>query len=197
MNDERQGLLARRQELMIKTLERLIPRIRVMYVAGGLLVLLGSAALASAMVSKVDSLVPIGIFMVVGGLFEMGVGHVAREEDGAPPPFMLSGAAHMIAGFTAMFGPLLPGYALTSILGTSLAFAGVTWMRAGFALPQTVQAPVVALSGGITGLAGLLILSRWAGDNHHIMALLLGGEMMLRGWAWFAFALTLQRVMRK
>lgn len=199
MSDTRQTLLERRRVIVEKAVHRLLPRLRVLYVAGGVLVMMGSLALAATLLARTTSLVPIGIFMLVGGLFEMGIGHVARGEgDDAPvTPWIMSGACHMFAGCVAMVAPFLPSMVVTTLTGALLIFAGLTWMRAGFALPERFQASVVPLCGGITACAGLLVLSRWTGGNQNLLAILLGCEMLVRGWSWFGFALGLSNGLKR
>ena len=174
-----------------------LQQLRVLYVVGGILVVLGSLALAAAILTRTASLTPIGILMVIAGLFEMGVGTKGQDEDGKVTPFMISGGAHMTAGGIAIFGAVLPSFVFTTLLGAALLFAGLSWLRAGFALPERFQSPIVMLCGGVTGLAGLLILSRWHGVNENLLAIMLGCEMLVRGWSWMGFGVGLTRAARK
>lgn len=200
MNDLRQTLLERRRIIVEKAVLRMLPKLRILNVTGGLLVVVGSLALAASLFSRQTSLIPIGILMVVGSLFEMGVGHIARdpEEENAPAtPWIVSGMSQFVAGVVVMFSPLLPSWLLTTLLGLLLTLAGLTWLRAGFALPERFQSAVVPLCGGITACIGLLIVSRWTGTNDNLLAIVLGCEMLIRGWSWFGFALGLTKAMKQ
>ena len=77
--------------------------------------------------------------MVIAGLFEMGVGTKGRADDGPVTPFMTSGGAHMVAGAVTILAPVLPSYVFTTVLGGALLLAGLSWLRAGFALPERFQ----------------------------------------------------------
>ncbi len=199
MNDTRQTLLERRRIIVEKAVYRLLPRLRILQVVGAVLVALGSLALAAAALPRVSSLVPIGILMAVGGLFEMGAGQVAREDTDNSPltPWIMSGGCHMAAGAVAIFALFLPASLVTPAIGVLLLFAGITWMRAGFALPERFQASIVPLCGGITACAGLLLLSRWTGGNQSLLAIVLGCEMLVRGWSWLGFALGLSKGLKR
>lgn len=174
-----------------------VAQLRVLYIVGGIFVVLGSIALAAALLTRTASLVPIGIIMAITGLFEMGVGTKAREEDGPVTPWMTSGGAIMVAGGIAIVSPLLHSMVFTTLLGAALTFAGLTWLRAGFALPGRFQSPIVIICGGVTGLIGLLVLSRWHGVNENLLAIMLGCEILTRGWSWMGFGVGLSRAMKK
>ena len=135
--------------------------------------------------------------MTIAGLFELGVGHKGREPEGPATPWMQSGGAHMIAGVFAMLAPIWPSIVFTTVLGAALTWAGLSWLRAGFALPQRFQSPVVIVCGGFSGLLGLLILSRWHGLNTNLLAIMLGLEILVRGWSWIGFGFGLQRAVRR
>lgn len=197
VSEQRSSLIERRRATVLTALNLWAPRIRILYVTGLVLVLLGTGALAATGLSRSLSLVPIGILMAIAGLFELGLGHLGREEDAAVPPWMMSGGAQMVAALTAMVSPLLPSYVFSTVLGAALTFAGLSWLRGGFALPERFKSPAVIMCGGITGLVGLLIISRWAGTNVSLVALMLGLEMLMRGWAWIGFGFGISRALKK
>jgi len=201
-DNSRQGrpdvsLQDRRRAIMETVVTLFLQQLRILYVVGGILVVLGSLALAAAILTRTASLMPIGILMVIAGLFEMGVGTKGRAEDGPVTPFMTSGGAHMVAGAVTILAPVLPSYVFTTVLGGALLLAGLSWLRAGFALPERFQSPVVVICGGVTALAGLLIFSRWHGVNENLLAIMLGCEMLVRGWSWMGFGAGLTRALHK
>jgi uncharacterized membrane protein HdeD (DUF308 family) len=192
-----QGLYDSRRTIMETAVVMLVQQMRILYVVGGILVVLGSLALGANLVSRATSLVPVGILMMIAALFEMGIGNKAREEDGPSTPWMTSGSVQMAAGFVTIVSGFLPSYVFTTLLGGALTFAGLTWLRAGFALPPRFQSPIVIICGGVTGLAGLLILSRWHGLNDNLLAMMLGCEILVRGWSFMGFGVGLNRAMKK
>jgi len=186
LNEEPQSFYARRREILNAAMQRLAPRARVLPVTGALLILLGSAALAISLFSHSAPLIAIGILMFLGGLLESGVGHHASG-DGPATPWQISGGAHIAAALLIFAAFILPSMLFSTFLGAAILLAGLTWLRMAFALPDALQAPILPICGGFTSLIGLLIISRWAGDDYRMLALMLACEMLIRGWAWVGF----------
>ena len=192
MADPRVVALLRRREILNEGIGHLLPRIRVFFVVGGLLVLMASAAMASVLLMRSSSLAPIGIFMILGGLFESGIGHLARAGGPNSNPWQTAGVLHIIAGVVVVFGSgVLPGWVLVSLAGASLLGAGVTWLRMGFAMPEKYQTGVIPLSAGITCVIAILLVLRWGANDPLLLGLLLAGEMLVRGWSWVVIGMTL------
>ncbi len=193
-----QALLARKALLRV-AVGRLEPRLRALFVLGFLLVAFGSLALASVTMSRLNSLVPVGLFMLVAGFLESGVGHVARlagprtasatEIPADPPnPILTAGILHMLAGIIVAFGSFLPADVHAMLAGIVLMAAGVTWLRMGFAMPRRYQSAIIPLSGGVTAVLGILLMVGWGGRDPAAVGLLLSIELLVRGWAWVGFA---------
>ena len=193
----RRGLHETRREILENAVVHFLNHIRILYVAGGILVATGSIALMAVLMARIPSIVPVGILMIIAGLFELGVGHKGRDPDGPATPWMQSGGAHMVAGVFTMLAPLWPSILFTTVLGAAFTFAGLWWLRAGFALPPRFQSPIVIVCGGFTGLLGLLILSRWHGLNTNLLALMLGTEILVRGWSLIGFGFGLQKAVKR
>lgn len=192
MADPRVVALLRRREILEAGIAQLLPRIRVFFVVGALLVLMASAALTSALLMRSNSLAPVGIFMALAGLFESGIGHLARAGGPNSNPWQTAGVLHLTAGVITIFGSgVLPGWVLVSLIGASLLGAGVTWLRMGFAMPEKFQSGVIPLSAGITCVIALLLIMRWGAADPLLLALMLSGEMLVRGWSWIALGAVL------
>lgn len=192
MADPRVVALLRRREILEDGIARLLPRLRVFFVVGALLVLMASAAMASVLLMRSTSLAPVGIFMALAGLLESGIGHLARGGGPNANPWQTAGVLHIVAGIVTIFGPgLLPGWVLVTLIGANLLGAGVTWLRMGFAMPEKYQTGVIPLSGGITSVIALLLILRWGADDPLLLGLMLAGEMLVRGWAWIAMGMIL------
>lgn len=183
-----------RTALLDAAVTRLLPRMRVMYVTAGLLILFGSAALASLSLTRTDSLVPVAIFLLIGGLVESGIGHHASG-DGPSTPWVRTGLLTFAAGVVTLAAAVLPVLAVYIALGLLYSVIGFIWMRAGFAMPSRYETPVLQMAGGAALLAGMLLLSRWGGGKLEAAGLLMSLEMLVRGWAWAGFAFVLTRRM--
>ena len=192
MADPRVVALLRRREILEEGIGRLLPRIRVFFVVGGLLVLMASAAMASVVMMRSSSLAPIGIFMMLAGMFESGIGHSARGGGPDGNPWQLAGVLHIIAGAVIFtLHGVIPGWVLVSLCGAAMLGAGVTWLRMGFAMPEKYQTGVIPLSAGITCVIAILLVLRWGANDPLLLGLLLAGEMMVRGWSWVALGMVL------
>jgi uncharacterized membrane protein HdeD (DUF308 family) len=192
MADPRVVALLRRREILEAGLEILLPRLRVFFVVGGILVLMASAGMSSVVLMRSTSLAPIGIFMVVAGLLESGIGHIARGGSPNSNPWQTAGVLHMVAGIVTIFlPPVVPGWVLVTLVGASVLGAGVTWLRMGFAMPERFQTGVIPLTAGISCVIALLFIFRWGANDPLLMGLMLSGEMLLRGWAWIVLGIIL------
>jgi uncharacterized membrane protein HdeD (DUF308 family) len=190
MADPRVVALLRRRDILDAAMAELKPRLRVFFVVGGLLVLMASAAMASVLLMRSSSLAPVGIFMALAGLFESGVGHLARAGGPNGNPWQTAGVLHLVGGAIAIFGPgVLPGWVLVTLIGASLLGAGVTWLRMGFAMPEKYQTGVIPLSAAITSVIALLLILRWGANDPLLLGLMLAGEMLVRGWTWVALGM--------
>lgn len=200
MADPRVVDLLRRKDILRAAIGRLVPRLRAMFILGGLLILFGSLALASVTMSRLNTLVPVGILMLIAGFLETGLGHVARVADrsaeaqpDAPNPILTAGIIHMIAGFVVAFGTFLPPNIQGMLVGIILMGAGVTWLRMGFAMPKRYQSAIIPLSGGASAVLGILLMLGWGGRDAAGIGLLLSIDLLVRGWAWLGFAIQLSR----
>lgn len=195
LNDPRLASFLRRRAVLDAALARLEPRVRALFFIGILLVIAGSLALASVTMSRLNSLAPVGIFMLIAGFLETGLGHVARTADlkaGADPDppngILTAGIIHMICGLVTAFGTFLPAHVHGMLIGIILMAAGVTWLRMGFAIPERFQSAIVPLSGGVSAVIGILLMLGWGGRDPAAMGLLLSVDLLVRGWAWIGLA---------
>lgn len=86
---------------------------------------------------------------------------------------------------------------LLGLAGIYLVVAGIIRLRSDFALPLARRSAVMPLSAIATTLIGVLIVTRWPGSNLVLLGILLGAEMIVRGWAWVGFGVTLRRALER
>jgi uncharacterized membrane protein HdeD (DUF308 family) len=181
----------------VAALERLAPRARQLVIIGVTLIVLGTAAVTILAVSKIVSLVPIGLILLVGALMEIGVGHHARgSEDGPLTPWMKSGLLLTFVGLCTVTAPLLPGILFSTLAGLSLMAAGWFRLRATSFTPLRQKSAIVPVSASLSILIGVLLVTRWPGDNIPAIGNLLAIELVATGWGLVGLGLTLGRLRR-
>ncbi|MFN3889098.1 MAG: DUF308 domain-containing protein [Beijerinckiaceae bacterium] len=181
----------------LQALERLVPRSRQLVITGVTLIVLGSAAVTILAVSSIVSLVPIGMILLVGALMETGVGHHARGgTDGPATPWLKSGMLLAFAGVCTLTAPLLPSILFTSMTGLSLMAAGWFRLRATSFGPLRQKSAIVPVSASLSILIGVLLVTRWPGENLTATGNLLAIELVATGWGLVGLGLTLGRMRR-
>jgi uncharacterized membrane protein HdeD (DUF308 family) len=167
-------------------------------VIGVTLIVLGSAAVAILAVSSIVSLVPIGLILLVGALMEIGVGHHARSgPEGPLTPWLKSGLLVAFLGLCTVTAPLLPSVLYTSLAGLALMAAGWVRLRATSFTPLRQKSAIVPVSASISILVGVLLLTRWTGENITAIGNLLSIELVATGWGLVGLGLTLGRLRRR
>jgi uncharacterized membrane protein HdeD (DUF308 family) len=181
----------------IAALERLAPRARQVLVTGVTLIVLGTAALTIMAVSTVVSIVPIGIVLILGAVFEMGVGHHAQGgPDGPVNAWHKAGSMLAFTGLVAALAPVLPSIVFTTLAGLALMAAGWIRLRATSFTPLRQKSAIVPVAASVSILIGVLLVTRWSGDNLVAAGNLLALELVATGWGFVGLGLTLSRLSR-
>lgn len=161
------------------------------FLALGVLALVaGLAALAITEFATLVSVVTVGAFIAVVGLVEIVLGFRARSW-GQTLYWELSGLFYVAAGIFAWAEPVQASLVLTLLLGAGLLATGVVRAVTGFRHHDRMRGPLI-LSGAVTALLGLLIVSGWPGNSLSVIGLLLGIELVFTGVTWIFFALRLR-----
>lgn len=182
--------------LAIEALERLAPRARQLLIIGVTLIVLGTAAMTIMATASVVSIVPVGLVVIVAALMEMGVGHHARVPDGPMSPWMRSGVLLAFVGLCAATAPLLPSIVFSTLAGLALMAAGWVRLRATSFTPMRQKSAIVPVSASVSILIGVLLVTRWAGENLVATGNLLALELVVTGWGLVGLGLTLSRLVR-
>lgn len=196
MADENTNQGLRIDPVATQALEYLMPRARGVFVAGVTIIVLGSAAVLVMALSPIASLTPIGIIMGLAFFLEAGVGHQARGqveggELSPPSPWSRSSVLLAIAAAATVTSSLLPGFVFTTIAGLALMGAGWVRLRATTFTPLRQKSAILLVSGSVTILIGVLIVTRWAGDDVVITGYLLAFELVASGWGLAGLGRTL------
>ena len=127
---------------------------------GGLLVVLGVAALCFTLPSTVATVTLNGVFFLVAGVAEIGVGAHAKSW-ARFFLWIIGGAIYLIAGVICIINPIFASLALTLALGAGLIAAAAVRAYLAFHLPAGNQRAMVLLAAAVTFLLGLVIVVHW------------------------------------
>ena len=155
----------------------------IVLVIGGFIVL-GDVTLASVISAIVIAwaLLIVGILQVIHAFSTTGWKGFLLD--------LLLGALYIAAGYILLANPLAATIKLTLILGIiwlvsgvlRIVLAGVLWRDAGWLL---------LLSGIVGVLAGGIIISEWPQSGLWVLGLVLGVDLLVHGFAWIAYSLSL------
>jgi uncharacterized membrane protein HdeD (DUF308 family) len=158
---------------------------------GALLVVLGLAALCFTLPSTIATVTLNGVFFLVAGVAEIGVGAHAKSW----ARFFLwivGGAIYLVAGLICILNPIFASLALTLALGAGLIAAGVVRAYLAFHLPGGNPRAMVLLAAAVTFLLGLVIVVRWPTDSVYVLGILLGVDLLFHGIGWASFGIGLR-----
>jgi len=176
---------------------RLAPRSRQLMIVGVITIVLGMVVIAIVTQSRVLSLIPAGILMAIAAVLELGIGHNARGDDTRTTPWARAGLLHAAAAGFAVLSPFLPLPIFSGFIGLMMLAAGIVHLRTDFALPISRQSAIMPMASIVTTLIGLLILTQWPGDNRQVLGVLIGIDLIVRGWGWIGFGVTLRKAMNR
>ena len=158
---------------------------------GALLVVLGVAALCFTLPSTIATVTLNGLFFVVAGVAEIGVGAHAKSW----ARFFLwivGGAIYLIAGVICIINPIFASLALTLALGAGLIAAAAVRAYLAFHLPGGNPRALVRLAAAVTFLLGLVIVVHWPTDSVYVLGILLGVDLLFHGVGWATFGVGLR-----
>ena len=161
-------------------------------VLGIVAMLAGFAALVLTATATIASVLTIGIFIAIVGFTEMALGFRARGW-GQALYWEVSGVLYVAAGIFAWLEPVQASAVLTLLIGAGLLATGIVRAVTGFRLHHSKMRGPLILSGIVTAILGLVIVSGWPGNSLFIIGMLLGIELLFSGASWVFFGLRLRR----
>ena len=157
---------------------------------GTVAVLAGLAALAITEFATLVSVVTVGVLVAIVGLIEIVLGFRARGW-GQAIYWEISGLFYVAAGIFAWAEPVQASVVLTLLLGAGLLATGVVRTVAGLRHHDKMRGPLI-LSGAVTVLLGIVIVTGWPANSLFVLGMLLGIELVFSGVTWIFFALRLR-----
>ena len=159
---------------------------------GAVYTIAGFFALGSIAMATVASVLVVGVAMIVAGVAEV-INAFQIKSWGKFLIWALLGVLYIVAGFVTFENPLLAAALLTLVLGGSLLASGIMRIILAFNMKREAPSIWVAVSGVITLLLGLLILSRSPINSVYILGLFLGIDLIIAGAGWIGIGLGLHR----
>ena len=158
---------------------------------GALLILLGAAALIFTLASSVATVTLNGVFFLVAGAAEVGVGAHAQSW-GRFFLWVIGGVLYLAVGVICILNPTFVLPLLTLALGAGLIAAGVVRAYLALQLPAEQPRGMVLLAAAVTLLLGLIIVMRWPSDSVYVLGTLLGVDLLFHGAGWVTFGMGLR-----
>jgi uncharacterized membrane protein HdeD (DUF308 family) len=159
---------------------------------GVVYVIAGFIALGSIVTATVASVFIVGIMMIIAGVAELFNAFQIKSW-GKFLIWALLGLLYIVAGFVTFENPLFAAVLLTLLLGAALVASGVVRIFLAFNMKREMPWILVAFSGLITLLLGLLILARWPVNSVYILGLFLGIDLIFAGAGWLSLGFSLRR----
>ena len=153
--------------------------------------LLGVASLVFVLFSTLAMVTLNGVFFIVAGAAEIGVGMHARSW-GRFFLWVIGGVIYIAAGIFCILNPLAASAILTLFIGAGLIAAGVVRAYLAFQLPASPRRTMVWLGCAVTFLLGLTIVMTGRCRALYVLGTLLGVDLLFHGAGWVSFALGLR-----
>ena len=159
---------------------------------GLIFVAMGVFVLAHLMAASIVSAIFIGLALLVGGGFQAVHAYWERSWSGF---FLSLGVAglYVVAGLFLMARPIAGSAVLTLVIAAVLVASGIVRMLLAYRLWSS-GTWMLAVSGAIATIAGLLIMAGWPGSGLVVLGLFLGFDFMMFGLWWLVFAIVIRGV---
>jgi uncharacterized membrane protein HdeD (DUF308 family) len=162
-------------------------------IAFGIVALLaGIVALGSVVVATASAVYIVGFMMLVAGVAEIVAAFGARGW-GRFLFWLLLGLLYLFAGFICLQNPFQAATLLTLMLGVALIATGVLRIFLATQMRHGTPWVWVVVSGIISLLLGLMIVSHWPASSFYVLGIFLGIDLIFIGSTWLAMGLALRR----
>jgi len=173
-----------------EALERLRGKWAAFVCFGALLTAMGAASLIFAFATTLAMATINGVFFIIAGFAEIGVGAHARQWNRFFF-WVLGGALYVFVGALCVLYPGRAALVLTLVLGAGLIAAGVVRAVLAAQLPAGPRRFMLALAAVVTSALGLIVVTHWPLDSLYVLGTLLGVDLACHGAGWVVFGLSL------
>ena len=158
---------------------------------GVVYVLAGLIALSSVVLATIAKVLVVGIMMLVAGVSEV-INAFQVKSWSKFLLWILLGVLYVVAGVLTLENPFLAAIVLTLVLGATLVASGVTRIVLAFNMKDGAHWTWIVLSGVVTLVLGMTILSGWLISSVYVLGLFLGIDLIIVGASWVRLGLDLQ-----
>jgi uncharacterized membrane protein HdeD (DUF308 family) len=159
-------------------------------ILGIAIMVLGAAAIGSAFIATLMTVMVFGILLLVGGVVQVINAFLARTWRGFFT-LALVGALQLIIGGLMIEHPLEAGEALTLMMAIAFVFGGVTRLIYGVMQSFSGRGWVL-LNGLVTLVLGLAIWRGWPQSSVWVIGLFVGIDLLFSGWSWVMLGLAVK-----
>ena len=174
-----------------EAIERLRGKWGAIVAFGALLILLGAVSIAFAFVSTIAMVTLNGVFFLVAGAAEIGVGMHAQAW-GRFFLWVLGGVLYIVTGIICILHPVFASVVMTLLIGAGLIAASVVRAWLASQLPSGPRRSMIFLASAVTFLLGLMIVIQWPLSSLYVLGTFLGLDLLFHGAGWVSFGMGLR-----
>jgi len=153
--------------------------------------ILGGIASANLIAASLASVVVIGAFMVVAGVFQIVHAFSVHGLRGFLF-WLLAGLVYGAAGAIILTDPVLASFTLSLVVCAFLVVAGAIRIWAGFHMRPAAGWRWIAAAGVLTSCVGVLLATAWPAISLWLLGAMLVVDLVFQGWGFIAFGLALR-----
>tara|TARA_R110000868_G_scaffold1694_11_gene13674 strand:- start:18 stop:587 length:570 start_codon:yes stop_codon:yes gene_type:complete len=158
---------------------------------GGVFLLFGLIAFGNLVAATIASVYVFGLLIGIAGIAFLA--HAFQVRGWQNVMFWaLSGGLYTLAGLLAFINPTLASTVITLLMAVSFIAAGAFRIWFGLQLRPGPGWQLIALSGAVTGLIGLIIAFSWPASGLWLLGLILALDLTVQGAMLVLFGLGLR-----
>jgi len=157
---------------------------------GIILIVTGCAAIGMPLVAGLAIELLIGWVLIVSGIMQSIYSFSSRGW-GKFSMRLLAGLLYLLAGIMLIAHPLRGVLTLTALLGLLFSLEGMCKIIGSFQIREVANWGWLCMSGFLSLLIGIIIWRQWPSSAVWAIGLLVGINILLRGWALIMLAVVL------
>lgn len=158
---------------------------------GVVLVILGALALSYQFIATVFSVYYIAALLAFAGISQI-IQAFKTKGPGNTVLWGIMGVFYLVTGIITLYNPVTVSSAITLIIAFLFVISGIIQAMGAIYNRTLPRWGWLLFSGIITLLLGLLILGGWPGNSLWLLAMFLGIDLVLQGWAYINIGFALR-----
>jgi uncharacterized membrane protein HdeD (DUF308 family) len=163
---------------------------------GILFLILGTVGLGMTVALTITSILFLGAFLLVGGIFQLVAAFTSRKEKSSGKETaleVLQALLYVVAGIWVLYNPAMATVVATAVFAGFLVALGVVRTIAAFERKPEKGWGWLLVSGIASLALAAMIFLHWPASALWIIGLMIAVEMIFHGWAYIFVALALRR----